>query len=134
MSKNIEKVYVTYDEMFCDEISVDILCKNKGNINGYESCKGETLTKKEVTDWIVANYYNRRGYVEWYNSSKIHNSMDERKLYLYDANYKELVDMERLYILYLMGMEITKIAEIFDISRPTVYKRIKTYEEKFFRG
>lgn len=133
MSKNIEKVFVTYEEMFCDELDVEVLYKNKGNINGYESEKGEVLTKKEVMDWVMENYYNRRVYVEWCNNNILYNLEDEVQLYVHSTEYRKLVDAERLYILYLMGVEITKIAEIFGISRPTVYSKIKTYEAKFLR-
>lgn len=127
MSKKFEKVFVAYDEMFCDEISINILYQNKGNINGYEDDKGNLLTRKEVMDWLMENHYNHKAYMEWCSSTKGKTVDNEKALYLYDEKYRELVDMERLYMLYLMGIEITKIAEIFGVSRPTVYKKIKTY-------
>lgn len=130
MSKNIEKVFVTYDEMFCDELDVKVLYKNKENINGYENDNGEVMTRKDVVDWVMTKYFNHRVYVNWCNSGRVRFSQDEEKLYLYDEEYRELIDTERLYILYLLDVEITKIAEIFDVSRPTVYKKIKAYEEK----
>ena len=131
MSKNIEKVFVTYEEIFCDEISVDVLYKNKGNINGYENEQGERLTQKEVIEWVATKYYNRRVYVEWCNSGKVRATEDEEKLYKNDAEYRDLVDKERIYILHLMEIEIAKIANVFYVSRPTVYKKIEQYKEKF---
>lgn len=133
MSKNIENVFVTYQEIFCDELGVKMLYKNRENINGYENEQGKELRQKEVQDWIMNNYYNSKIYMEWCNSGKVHCPKGEQTLYMNNEEYKEVVDMERIYMLYLMGVEITKIANLFDISRPTVYKKIKIYEEKFLQ-
>lgn len=132
MSKEIEKVFVTYDEMFCDELSVDILYENKGNINGYEDNKGNVLTKKEVVNWVLEKYYSRKIYIEWCECGRIQNPQGADKLYLQNIEYRKLVEEERIYILFLLEVEVTKIADIFGVSRPTVYKKIESFERKWF--
>ena len=132
MSTNIEKVFVTYDGIFCDELDVKTLYNNQGNIEGYENENGESLSWKDVVGWVITKYFIRIENVNYSNGDRVRFLQDKEKLYLCNEEYKELVDVERMYILYLLDLSITKIAEIFGVSRPTVYKKIKAYEGKTF--
>ena len=101
------KIYFEYDEMFCDEISIKLLYQHRRTTSGFVDDNNEPVRKSEVEDWIMENYYN------------------DRKFNV----YRRSVDEERLYLLYLIGTPVTKIASIFGVSRQTVYSRIKAFEE-----
>lgn len=51
------------------------------------------------------------------------------QLYQCDEEYRKSVDEERLYLLCLTGISVTKVANIFGVSRQTVYSRMKYFEE-----
>lgn len=127
--KTLEKVWVNYDEMFCEELSIDVLYENKESVNEFEDESGNTISKEIVADWIMENYYNDRKFADYCNECKGRNPETAEQLYHWDEEYKKCVDEERLYLLYLIGVSVTKVAKIFDISRQTVYSRIKSFEE-----
>ena len=108
--ETLEKVWVLYDEMFCDELSIKLLYQKKDSISEFVDENENPISKSAVAVWIMENYYNDRKFVEY---------CKERKS----------VDEERLYLLYLIGIAVTKVANTFGVSRQTVYSRIKNFEE-----
>ncbi len=61
--------------------------------------------------------------------SRKERAANAEQLYQYNEEYRKSVDEERLYLLYLIGIEVTKVANNFGVSRQTVYSRIKNFEE-----
>ena len=127
--ETIEKVWVTYNGTFCDELSIKVLYENKGNIDEFEYENGNTISKSAVADWIMENYYNDRKFMEYCKEGKGKIPETAEQLYLWNEEYRKSVDEERLYILFQIGVAVTKVANLFGISRQTVYARIKSFEE-----
>lgn len=127
--ETMEKVFIVYDEMFCDELSIKLLYENKEIINEFVDENGNTISKGEVADWILKNYYNDRMFADYCKVGQGKIPKTAEQLYQYNEEYKKSVDEERYYLLHLIGMPVTKVANTFDISRQTVYGRIKSFEE-----
>lgn len=127
--ETLEKVWVLYDEMFCDELSIKLLYQNKDLINEFVDENENPISKSVVTDWIMNNYYNDRKFVEYCKQRKGKIPETAEQLYQCDEEYRKRVDEERLYLLCLTGIPVTKVANIFGVSRQTVYSRMKYFEE-----
>lgn len=127
--ETLEKVWVLYDEMFCDELSIKLLYQNKGLINEFVDENENPISKSAVTDWIIKNYYNDRKFMEYCEEGKGRIPETAEQLYQLNEEYRKSVDEERLYLLCLIGMSVTKVANIFGVSRQTVYSRMKNFEE-----
>lgn len=127
--ETLEKVWVLYDEMFCDELSIKLLYKNKDLINEFVDENENPISKSAVADWIMENYYNDRKFVEYCKEGKGKIPETAEQLYQCNEEYRKSVDEERLYLLFLIGVSVTKVANIFGVSRQTVYSRIKSFEE-----
>lgn len=125
--ETLEKVWVLYDEMFCDELSIKLLYQKKDLIS--EFVDENPISKSAVADWIMEKYYNDRKFVEYYKERKGKILETAEQLYQYNEEYRKSVDEERLYLLYLIGIAVTKVANTFGVSRQTVYSRIKNFEE-----
>lgn len=131
-AKNMEtlkKVWVVYDEMFCDELSIKLLYQNKDLINEFVDENDNHISKSAVADWVMNNYYNDRKFAEYCKEGKGKIPETAEQLYQCNEEYRKSVDEERLYLLHLIGIEVTKVANIFGVSRQTVYSRIKVFEE-----
>ena len=76
-----------------------------------------------------SKYYNDRKFVEYCKERKGKILETAEQLYQYNEEYRKSVDEERLYLLYLIGIAVTKVANTFGVSRQTVYSRIKNFEE-----
>ena len=124
-----EKVWVAYNGMFCDELSINILYENQDNIDGFVDENGNTISKSAVADWVMNSYYNDRKFMEYCKEGKGKIPETAEQLYLWNEEYRKSVDEERLYILFQIGVAVTKVANLFRISRQTVYARIKSFEE-----
>ncbi|MGN0431858.1 MAG: hypothetical protein ACI4EQ_05820 [Lachnospiraceae bacterium] len=127
--ETVEKVWVLYDEMFCDELSIKLLYQNKNCINEFVDENENPIRKSAVTDWIMENYYNDRKFVEYCKEWKGKIPETAEQLYQCNEEYRKSVDEERLYLLYLIGVPVTKVANTVGVSRQTVYSRIKNFEE-----
>ena len=127
--ETFEKVWVAYNDMFCDKISIKLLYENKGNIDEFVDENGNTISKSAVADWVMENYYNDRKFMEYCKEGKGKIPETAEQLYLWNEEYRKSVDEERLYILFQIGVAVTKVANLFGISRQTVYARIKSFEE-----
>lgn len=127
--ETLEKVWVLYDEMFCDELSIKLLYKNKDLINEFVDENENPISKSAVADWIMENYYNDRKFVEYCKQGKGKIPETAEQLYQCNEEYRKSVDEERLYLLFLIGVSVTKVANTFGVSRQTVYSRIKNFEE-----
>lgn len=127
--ETLETVLVEYDEMFCDEISIKLLYQHKNKIEGFVDENNNQVSKSAVVDWIMENYYNDRKFVEYCKERKGKILETAEQLYQYNEEYRKSVDEERLYLLYLIGIAVTKVANTFGVSRQTVYSRIKNFEE-----
>lgn len=127
--ETLETVLVEYDEMFCDEISIKLLYQHKNKIEGFVDENNNQVSKSAVADWIMENYYNDRKFVEYCKERKGKILETAEQLYQYNEEYRKSVDEERLYLLYLIGIAVTKVANTFGVSRQTVYSRIKNFEE-----
>lgn len=127
--ETLEKVWVLYDEMFCDELSIKLLYKNKDLINEFVNENENPISKSAVADWIMENYYNGRKFVEYCKQGKGKIPETAEQLYQCNEEYRKSVDEERLYLLFLIGVSVTKVANTFGVSRQTVYSRIKNFEE-----
>ena len=127
--ETLETVLVEYDEMFCDEISIKLLYQHKNKIEGFVDENNNQVSKSAVADWIMENYYNDRKFVEYCKERKGKKLETAEQLYQYNEEYRKSVDEERLYLLYLIGIAVTKVANTFGVSRQTVYSRIKNFEE-----
>lgn len=127
--ETLEKVWVLYDEMFCDELSIKLLYKNKDLINEFVDENENPISKSAVADWIMENYYNDRKFVEYCKQGKGKIPETAEQLYQCNEEYRKSVDEERLYLLFLIGVSVTKVANTFEVSRQTVYSRIKNFEE-----
>lgn len=127
--ETLEKVWVVYDEMFCDELSIKLLYQNKDLINEFVDENENPISKSAVTDWIMKNYYNNRKFMEYCEEGKDRIPEIAEQLYQLNEEYRKSVDEERLYLLCLIGMSVTKVANIFGVSRQTVYSRMKNFEE-----
>ena len=127
--ETLETVLVIYDEMFCDEISIKLLYQHKNKIEGFVDENNNQVSKSAVADWIMENYYNDRKFVEYCKERKGKILETAEQLYQYNEEYRKSVDEERLYLLYLIGIAVTKVANTFGVSRQTVYSRIKNFEE-----
>ena len=127
--ETFEKVWVTYNGMFCDELSIKLLYENQDNINGFVDENDNTISKSAVADWIMENYYNDRKFMEYCKEGKGKIPETAEQLYLWNEEYRKSVDEERLYILFQIGIAVTKVANLFGISRQTVYARKKSFEE-----
>lgn len=131
--ETLETVLVEYDEMFCDEISIKLLYQHKNKIEGFVDENNNQVSKSAVADWIMENYYNDRKFVEYCKERKGKILETAEQLYQYNEEYRKSVDEERLYLLYLIGIAVTKVANTFGVSRQTVYSRIKV-SAKYSRG
>ena len=131
--ETLETVLVEYDEMFCDEISIKLLYQHKNKIEGFVDENNNQVSKSAVADWIMENYYNDRKFVEYCKERKGKILETAEQLYQYNEEYRKSVDEERLYLLYLIGIAVTKVANTFGVSRQTVYSRIKNFEENRLR-
>lgn len=127
--KTLEKVWVLYDEMFCDELSIKLLYQHKDFINEFVDENENPISKSAVADWIMENYYNDRKFVEYCKEGKGKILETAEQLYQYNEEYRKSVDEERLYLLYMIGIAVTKVANTFGVSRQTVYSRIKTLKK-----
>lgn len=127
--ETLEKVWVLYDEMFCDELSIKLLYKNKDLINEFVDENENPISKSAVADWIMEYYYNDRKFVEYCKQGKGKIPETAEQLYQCNEEYRKSVDEERLYLLFLIGVSVTKVANTFGVSRQTVYSRIKNFEE-----
>lgn len=127
--ETLETVLVEYDEMFCDEISIKLLYQHKNKIEGFVDENNNQVSKSAVVDWIMENYYNDRKFVEYCKERKGKILETAEQLYQYNEEYRKSVDEERLYLLYLIGIAVTKVANTFGVSWQTVYSRIKNFEE-----
>ncbi len=127
--ETLEKVWVLYDEMFCDELSIKLLYQNKDLINEFVDENENPISKKAVADWIMENYYNDRKFMEYCEEGKGRIPETAEQLYQCNEEYRKSVDEERLYLLCLIGIAVTKVANIFGVSRQTVYSRMKNFEE-----
>lgn len=127
--ETLETVLVEYDEMFCDEISIKLLYQHKNKIEGFVDENNNQVSKSAVADWVMENYYNDRKFVEYCKERKGKILETAEQLYQYNEEYRKSVDEERLYLLYLIGIAVTKVANTFGVSRQTVYSRIKNFEE-----
>lgn len=123
------KIYFEYDEMFCDEISIKLLYQHRRTISGFVDDNNEPVRKSEVVDWIMENYYNDRKFNVYCQEGKGKIPETAEQLYRWNEEYRRSVDEERLYLLYLIGTPVTNMANIFGVSRQTVYSRIKAFEE-----
>lgn len=108
----IEKVWVTYNGTFCDELSIKVLYENKGNIDEFEDENGNTISKSAVADWIMENYYNDRKFMEYCKEGKGKIPETAEQLYLWNEEYRKSVDEERLYVLFQIGVAVTKVANL----------------------
>lgn len=127
--ETLEKVWVLYDEIFCDELSIKLLYQNKDLINEFVDENENPISKSVVADWIMNNYYNDRKFMEYCNERRGKIPETAKQLYQLNEEYRKSVDEERLYLLCLIGMPVTKVANSFGVSRQTVYSRIKNFEE-----
>lgn len=127
--ETLEKVWVLYDEMFCDELSIKLLYQNKDLINEFVDENENPISKSAVADWIMEYYYNDRKFVEYCKQGKGKIPETAEQLYQCNEEYRKSVDEERLYLLFLIGVSVTKVANTFGVSRQTVYSRIKNFEE-----
>ncbi len=75
------------------------------------------------------DYYNDRKFTEYCKEGKGRIPETAEQLYQWNEEYRKSVDEERLYLLYLIGIAVTKVANTFGVSRQTVYSRIKSFEE-----
>lgn len=87
--------------------------------------KGNPISKSAVVDWVMSKYYNNRRFTEYCKESKGRIPETAEQLYQWNEEYRKSVGEERLYLLYLIGMSVTKDANIFEVSRQTAYSRIK---------
>ena len=99
------------------------------NIDGFVDENGNTISKSAVADWVMNNYYNNRKFVEYCKEGKGKIPETAEQLYLWNEGYRKSVDEERLYLLFQIGVAVTKVANLFGISRQTVYARKKSFEE-----
>lgn len=127
--ETVNEVLVLYDEFFVDELTIQLLYEKKDCVVEYQDENGNEIKKHIVMDWVLNQYYNHDKFLECRRKCSERRYETERQLYQYNEEYQRLVDEERLYILYLIGIEVTKVANIFGVSRQTVYKRIKSFEE-----
>lgn len=68
--ETLEKVWVLYDEMFCDELSIKLLYQKKDSISEFVDENENPISKSAVADWIMENYYNDRKFVEYCKERK----------------------------------------------------------------
>lgn len=127
--ETLEKVLVEYDEMFCDEISIKLLYQHKNKIEGFVDENNNQVSKSAVADWIMENYHNDRKFMKYCKEGKGKIPETAEQLYQCNEEYRKSVDEERIYLLFLIGVPVTKVANIFGVSRQTVYSRIKNFEE-----
>lgn len=127
-----EKVWVVHDEFYYDDLTAELIYESRDNIEGFRDENENILSKSEVADWILKHYYNRRKFVEYCRKEKGRTSDTAEQLYQWNEEYRKSVDEERLYLLYMIGIPVTKVANIFGVSRQTVYSRVKKFEEHEF--
>ncbi len=127
--ETVSKVLVLYDEFFVDELTIQLLYENKNSVVEYQDENGNVIGKHTVMDWVLNQYYDYGKFVEYRKKYQERGFETERQLYQYNEEYRRLVDDERLYLLYLIGIEVTKVANIFGVSRQTVYNRIQNFEK-----
>lgn len=68
--ETLEKVWVLYDEMFCDELSIKLLYQKKDSISEFVDENENPISKSAVAVWIMENYYNDRKFVEYCKERK----------------------------------------------------------------
>lgn len=105
---------VQYDESFIDEVTIPLLQKIRGKqreylLSYYEYEKEmpksmKAISEEQAIKWILEQYTNEKS--------------DRKKI-------KE----EKIYLLHLMGVGDTKIGEYFGVSRQTIHKKIRDFEE-----
>lgn len=127
--ETLEKVCVLYDEMFCDELSIKLLYQKKDLINEFVDENENPISKSAVADWIMENYHNDRKFMKYCKEGKGKITETAEQLYQCNEEYRKSVDEERIYLLFLIGVPVTKVENIFGVSRQTVYSRIKNFEE-----
>lgn len=128
--ENQSGVWVVHEEMFVDELSINLLYNCRGKVDEYQNNNRQKITRKDVAEWILQNYYNEKKYKEWYNINGHGRDIDEKKLYNYDEEYRTAVDEERIYLLHLIGYNNVEIGEAVGYVRQTVAKKIKAFEEE----
>lgn len=105
---------VQYDESFIDEVTIPLLQEIRGKqreylLSYYEYEKEmpksmKAISEEQAIKWILEQYTNEKS--------------DRKKI-------KE----EKIYLLHLMGVGDTKIGEYFGVSRQTIHKKIRDFEE-----
>ncbi len=100
-------LWVEYEECFEDEATISMLYELREDSGKvyllYKNGHGKYISLEEAVKWILEKYANEKSTAE------------------------ELKE-EKMYILYLMGINVTKIGEYFGVSRQTVHKKIKSFE------
>lgn len=117
--ETLEKVWVLYDEMFCDELSIKLLYQKKDSISEFVDENENPISKSAVAVWIMENYYNDRKFVEYCKERKGKILETAEQLYQYNEEYRKSVDEERLYLLYLIGIFMSR-------------NRVKGWDEQAF--
>lgn len=103
-----------YDEAFIDEVTIPLLQEIRGKkreyLLSYYECESEIpksmkgISEKQAIQWILKRYTNEKS--------------DHKKI-------KE----EKIYLLHLMGLGDTEIGEYFGVSRQTIHKKVRDFEE-----
>ena len=126
----MEKINILWlDGACCDPFSMRMLYKIKSEPRIYVDENMRELKRSEVVNLVMSDYYNEKKYNQWHNERPGISRREPNKVYEVDPEYKAAVDEERIYILYLMGISIVAISKLFEYSRPTIYKKIKRFEE-----
>ncbi len=103
-------LYVTYGiGCFIDDVTIHDMYMIREEKNQqfvlYKNGRGKNMTVDEAADWIMENYTNE------------------------ESSAKEIKE-EKIYLLHLMGVGDTKIGKYFGVSRQTIHKKIRDFEEK----
>lgn len=117
----------------CDPFSISVLYNTKSEPRRYVDKNMHELKVSEVVNWVMSDYYNEEKCRQWHNERPGINRREPHEIYAIDPEYKAAVDEERIYILYLMGINIVTISKLSGYSRPTIYKKIKHFEEERLR-
>lgn len=105
---------VEYDDLFVDEATISLLRELKEKEKKYlliecidDQCPEKDMmhdiSKEQAIKWVLEKYTNKK-------------------------STNEEIKEEKMYMLYLMGVSVTKIGEYFGVSRQTVHKKIKKFE------
>lgn len=110
--ETLEKAWVLYGEMFCDELSIKLLYQKKDLINKFVDENENLISKSVVADWIMENYHYDRKFVEYCKEGKEKILETAEQLYQYNEEYRKSVDEESLYLLYLISIAVTKVETV----------------------